>query len=449
MARVAARWPRRRRRARRAPRRGGARRFTARTSRHAGRWARSARSASRTARPILTHCNAGRARDRRVRDGARRHARGARSGQARPRHRLRDAPGAPRRAADGVGARARRVRRDGHHRLDGRALMRARRRRPRRRRRRPHRAVGDVANKIGTYGVACLAHVHDVPFYVAAPWSTVDLECPDGDAIPIEQRSEAEVLEPRRRADRAGAACAPTTRRSTSRRRASIRAIFTERGEVAPRPRALAPWRSRHVPPGCDATSAGPPSSASPPKPPWLKVRAPGGETYTDLKETFRSLDLHTVCEEARCPNVGECWSEGTATVMLLGDACTRGCRFCAVTTGHPRGAVDVREPEHVARAIARLPLQYVVMTMVDRDDLLDGGAATSRGRSRACGSFAPTSSSRRCSATSAATSTRRHHRRRRARRVGAQHRGRPAPPADDPRRALQLRAVARRARAA
>lgn len=112
------------------------------------------------------------------------------------------------------------------------------------------------------------------------------------------------------------------------------------------------------------------------PKPAWLKVRAPGGAEYTKLKETFRALDLHTVCEEARCPNVGECWSEGTATIMLLGDVCTRGCRFCAVTTGDPRGAVDVREPEHVARALAKMSLQYVVMTMVDRDDLLDGGAS-------------------------------------------------------------------------
>jgi lipoic acid synthetase len=114
---------------------------------------------------------------------------------------------------------------------------------------------------------------------------------------------------------------------------------------------------------------------ASAAKPPWLKVRAPGGERYAELKQTFRSLDLHTVCEEARCPNVGTCWSEGTATVMLLGDTCTRACRFCAVMTGHPRGAVDGREPEHVARALSRMPLQYVVMTMVDRDDLLDGGA--------------------------------------------------------------------------
>jgi lipoic acid synthetase len=111
-------------------------------------------------------------------------------------------------------------------------------------------------------------------------------------------------------------------------------------------------------------------------KPEWLKVRAPSGERYTGLKETLRRLDLHTVCEEARCPNVGECWGAGTATVMLLGHTCTRGCRFCAVTTGNPRGAVDPREPEHVARAIASLGLSYVVLTMVDRDDLLDGGAA-------------------------------------------------------------------------
>lgn len=112
------------------------------------------------------------------------------------------------------------------------------------------------------------------------------------------------------------------------------------------------------------------------PKPPWLKVRAPGGENYARIKQTLRSLDLNTVCEEARCPNVGECWSAGTATIMVLGHTCTRGCRFCAVTTGQPGGAVDPREPVHVARAIAKLQLRYVVLTMVDRDDLLDGGAA-------------------------------------------------------------------------
>jgi lipoic acid synthetase len=111
------------------------------------------------------------------------------------------------------------------------------------------------------------------------------------------------------------------------------------------------------------------------PKPAWLKVMAPGGENYTRLKGTLRSLQLHTVCEEARCPNVGECWREGTATVMVLGDTCTRGCRFCAVKTGNPRGVVDALEPEHVASAVAQLKLRYVVLTMVDRDDLPDGGA--------------------------------------------------------------------------
>lgn len=110
-------------------------------------------------------------------------------------------------------------------------------------------------------------------------------------------------------------------------------------------------------------------------KPEWLRVRLPGGERYTRLKETFRALDLHTVCEEAHCPNVGECWGEGTATLMILGETCTRGCRFCAVNTGDPGGLVDPREPENVGRALAELDLAYVVLTMVDRDDLLDGGA--------------------------------------------------------------------------
>lgn len=111
-------------------------------------------------------------------------------------------------------------------------------------------------------------------------------------------------------------------------------------------------------------------------KPDWLKVRLPGGERYQRLKETFRRLDLHTVCEEARCPNVGECWGEGTATLMILGETCTRGCRFCAVNTGDPGGMTDPREPEHVGRALSELDLAYVVLTMVDRDDLADGGAA-------------------------------------------------------------------------
>lgn len=114
---------------------------------------------------------------------------------------------------------------------------------------------------------------------------------------------------------------------------------------------------------------------SSEPKPSWLKVKAPGGAEYRRIKETLRGLDLYTVCEEARCPNVGECWSAGTATVMILGHTCTRGCRFCAVTTGNPRGAIDPREPEHVARALDKMSLKYAVLTMVDRDDLLDGGS--------------------------------------------------------------------------
>lgn len=109
-------------------------------------------------------------------------------------------------------------------------------------------------------------------------------------------------------------------------------------------------------------------------KPPWLKVAAPGGDEYTRVKGTLASLKLHTVCQEAHCPNVGECWGQGTATVMLLGDVCTRGCRFCAVTSGHP-AEPDSSEPQSVAQAVTQLGLRYVVLTMVNRDDLADGGA--------------------------------------------------------------------------
>ncbi len=111
-------------------------------------------------------------------------------------------------------------------------------------------------------------------------------------------------------------------------------------------------------------------------KPEWLKVRPPSGEQYAHLKTLLRSLDLHTVCEEAHCPNVWECWGGGTATIMLMGDVCTRGCRFCAVASGNPRGNLDVGEPTKVASAVAELGLRYVVLTSVDRDDLPDGGAS-------------------------------------------------------------------------
>ncbi len=110
-------------------------------------------------------------------------------------------------------------------------------------------------------------------------------------------------------------------------------------------------------------------------KPDWLRARLPGGESYLRIKQSFHDLKLHTVCEEARCPNIGECWGEGTATLMVLGDVCTRGCRFCSVTSGHPGGVVDYEEPLRVAQALAQMDLAYVVLTMVDRDDIPDGGA--------------------------------------------------------------------------
>jgi lipoic acid synthetase len=111
------------------------------------------------------------------------------------------------------------------------------------------------------------------------------------------------------------------------------------------------------------------------PKPEWLKVRAPGSPGYLRLKNLLRELHLHTVCEEARCPNIGECWGHGTATFMILGDVCTRSCSYCAVAHGRP-AAVDSMEPVRVANAISTLGLNYVVITSVDRDDLKDGGAS-------------------------------------------------------------------------
>lgn len=110
-------------------------------------------------------------------------------------------------------------------------------------------------------------------------------------------------------------------------------------------------------------------------KPQWLKTKPPAGENYKRLKLLSRELGLHTVCEEAMCPNIGECWGGGTATFMLLGDVCTRGCRFCAVESGNPKGLVDELEPEKISIALEKMKLNYVVLTSVDRDDLPDGGA--------------------------------------------------------------------------
>ena len=110
------------------------------------------------------------------------------------------------------------------------------------------------------------------------------------------------------------------------------------------------------------------------PKPEWLKVRAPGSENYLRLRGIMRDLKLNTVCEDAHCPNIGECWHHGTATFMILGDVCTRACTYCAVAHGRP-ATLDIDEPRRVGEAVEKMGLKYAVITSVDRDDLPDGGA--------------------------------------------------------------------------
>ncbi|MET0208429.1 MAG: lipoyl synthase, partial [Burkholderiaceae bacterium] len=111
-------------------------------------------------------------------------------------------------------------------------------------------------------------------------------------------------------------------------------------------------------------------------KPAWTRAPMPAGERFTQVMQLVEAHNLATVCKEARCPNIGECWNAGTATLMLLGSVCTRACRFCAVDTGQPGGRVDTTEPAQAARTVALLGLHYVVLTSVNRDDLIDGGAA-------------------------------------------------------------------------
>jgi lipoic acid synthetase len=118
------------------------------------------------------------------------------------------------------------------------------------------------------------------------------------------------------------------------------------------------------------------PAPSAHPRPEWLRVKFFGGDRYQELKRTMRTLDLHTVCESARCPNMGECWEHGTATFMILGDICTRACGFCAVPSGKPAAPPDEDEPFRVAEAVARMKLRYAVVTSVNRDDQPDGGAA-------------------------------------------------------------------------
>mgnify|MGYP003323115226 FL=1 len=111
-------------------------------------------------------------------------------------------------------------------------------------------------------------------------------------------------------------------------------------------------------------------------KPDWLRVKIPTGGKYQTVNEIVKSHSLSTVCEESHCPNIGECWSHGTATIMLMGSVCTRACKFCSVDTGNPRGWLDSEEPENTARSVQLMNLRYVVLTSVDRDDLEDGGAS-------------------------------------------------------------------------
>ena len=111
-------------------------------------------------------------------------------------------------------------------------------------------------------------------------------------------------------------------------------------------------------------------------KPSWIKMRPPSGDNYLKLKEMFKELNLATVCQEAQCPNIAECWSGGTATIMIMGEVCTRGCRFCDVKTGNPKGEIDSDEPRKVSYAVSKMGLEYLVMTSVDRDDLPDQGAS-------------------------------------------------------------------------
>src|SRR5437867_2654512 len=117
------------------------------------------------------------------------------------------------------------------------------------------------------------------------------------------------------------------------------------------------------------------PDALSPPKPDWIRVRAPNTRGYADTRKIVKENGLVTVCEEAGCPNIGECWDKKHATFMIMGDTCTRACAFCNVKTGLP-GALDAEEPANVGRAVAKLGLKHVVITSVDRDDLPDGGAA-------------------------------------------------------------------------
>jgi lipoic acid synthetase len=149
--------------------------------------------------------------------------------------------------------------------------------------------------------------------------------------------------------------------------------VVTEAARVRSGEKYLTPQGFTAVRDGIKARAAAAPAARLPP---WLRARAPSGEGFRAVRALVREHRLATVCEEAKCPNIGECWNAGTATLMLMGTVCTRACRFCSVDTGNPHGWLDPEEPEHAARTVELMKLAYVVLTSVDRDDLPDGGAA-------------------------------------------------------------------------
>src|SRR5579872_2416363 len=144
-------------------------------------------------------------------------------------------------------------------------------------------------------------------------------------------------------------------------------------GEKYQTPQGFTAIKDGIRPPAGEAHAAA--SGAPTGKPRWLRAQIAMGEGYDFVRRTVREHRLATVCEEAKCPNIGECWNAGTATLMLMGAVCTRACRFCAVDTGNPRGWLDPQEPRNVAESVALMRLRYVVLTSVNRDDLPDGGA--------------------------------------------------------------------------
>ena len=149
-----------------------------------------------------------------------------------------------------------------------------------------------------------------------------------------------------------------------------------DKNKVGSGQKYLTPQGFRAIKNGVKGPARVPEEPARSGKPAWLKAELPSGKGFANLRRNVREHALSTVCEESFCPNIGECWNNGTATIMLMGSVCTRACKFCAVDTGNPKGWLDVAEPQNTARSVELMNLRYVVLTSVDRDDLADGGAA-------------------------------------------------------------------------